>query len=207
MDTTESLEKKRIVSSSYYWPVSISQRRAHIRAVVLQNLHRGLRNTRLCPYWVTCNILGLSVFPTTLLFSTRPDLPPRLLTSHVCISPPDSFQKNALTLPHRLCPRAPDLSFLRRSSGSTWFWGFLSLSATVNLHWPPDSDGSHPMPVWQSLTLSDWAPRHLRTHSSNCATGSTWKLGYRIVYQRNSLINYRWYGRCCLWNNFVGAVV
>ena len=57
-------------------PVSVSLRRSNSRAVVFQTLHRVLSNTRFCPYWVTCIILGPSIFPATLLFSIQPDAPP-----------------------------------------------------------------------------------------------------------------------------------
>ena len=39
-------------SSSYYQSVSVSQWRAHSRAVVFHTLHRGQIDTRLCPYLV-----------------------------------------------------------------------------------------------------------------------------------------------------------
>ena len=49
--------------SSSYWPVSMYQRRAHIKAVVFHTMHRGLRDTRLCPYLITCANLDPSVVP------------------------------------------------------------------------------------------------------------------------------------------------
>ena len=55
---------------SYSWPVSVSQRRAHSRAVVFHTLHRGLRDTRFYPYLVTCTILDPSVVPAKLFFPT-----------------------------------------------------------------------------------------------------------------------------------------
>ena len=43
---------------------------AYSRVVVFHILHRGQRDTRLCPYLVMCSILYPSVLPATLLFPT-----------------------------------------------------------------------------------------------------------------------------------------
>ena len=44
----------------YYYsrPVSVSQKHAHIRVVVFHTLHRGLRNTILCPYFFMFTMLA-----------------------------------------------------------------------------------------------------------------------------------------------------
>ena len=45
--------------------------------------------------------------------------------------------------------------------------GLPAQSAAVNLHWPPESDGIQPMPVWPPPTLPDQATPRMRPRSSN----------------------------------------
>ena len=52
-----------IYSYSYYQPVSMSRWRAHTRAVVVQTLHRGQRDTGLCPYLINYATLYPITFP------------------------------------------------------------------------------------------------------------------------------------------------
>ena len=70
-----------------YKPVSVYLWLAHIRAVVFHTLHRGQRDTRICPYLVTfaklyflCRCTRPGVFipppPATVPPHTRPRLPP-----------------------------------------------------------------------------------------------------------------------------------
>ena len=41
-----------------YRTVSVSERHTHIRAVVFHTLHRNIKNTQLCPYFVTFTMLA-----------------------------------------------------------------------------------------------------------------------------------------------------
>ena len=72
-------------SSSSYRPVSMSQRCAHIRAVVFHTLNRGLPITRIFPYLVMFTMLDrLYSIPSTLPHVTRrPPLPPSKSRLHI----------------------------------------------------------------------------------------------------------------------------
>ena len=69
------------------------------------------------------------------------------------------------------------MPLLLRPSGSSWFQGFAPPSATVNLHWPPASDGLQPMPGWPPWLFPTGHPGAWGLAPSNCAPGITWKLG------------------------------
>ena len=153
----------------------MSQRHAHIRAVVFHTLHIGLTNTRLCPYLVKFYMLAR-------LYSLHSNLP------HITRHPPPPSSNSRLYIPSfplANCPdppppplsSRPDIPFLRRPSGSVWFRVFPSPSATVNLHVPPASNRIQPMPCWPPPTLPKRAPRRLGNRSSDCAAGITWMLG------------------------------
>ena len=130
------------------------QSHAHNRAVVFHTLHIVQRDTRLCPYLVTCSIPDPSVVPSILLFPARPDVPSRLPPSHVSVSTNDPHISNDLALTHLPCPSAHALPFLRRPAGSARFQGCPTPSTAVQLHWLPASDGLQPMPGWPSLTVN-----------------------------------------------------
>ena len=89
-------------SSSSSLPLTMSQSRAHSRAVVFHTLHRGLRDTKLCPHLFTCTMIYPSVFSSILLFPTWPDVPPRLPPSHVSVSPLFPSSKTPLPSPTTL---------------------------------------------------------------------------------------------------------
>ena len=75
-------KEQKLTSSSSSWLVSVSWWRAHSRVVVFHTLHRGKRDTRLCPnlvYWSTLYPLLLpqlreSSFLIPLFYSSSPSL-------------------------------------------------------------------------------------------------------------------------------------
>ena len=138
----------------------MSQRRAHIRAVVFHTPHRGLRNTRLCPYVFTFTMpshvysrhsslphvnwrpprASLQVTsPYSLLFLVnRPNPPPPSLSA-LSHSPLPSFPLRLHSVP-RLTAAVDDskpslTSHLRRDPANAW------LAA-------PDSARLELIPLW-----------------------------------------------------------
>ena len=86
--------------------------------------------------------------------------------------------EDARTLPHFPCPRAPTLPFLHLPSGSAQRQGWSTPSATLNLHWPPTSQGA-PTNAWlvDPDSVPPYTPAIEVSLLPTCASGSTWKLG------------------------------
>ena len=96
----------------------MSRRRAHIRVVVFHTLHRGQRDTRLCPYLVYCatlsqlqlpHIQGSSVL-IPLLYYSRPSFSASSPAADVSFSPSTSIH----ACYHHRIPTLASLLSLRR---------------------------------------------------------------------------------------------
>ena len=98
------------VSSSSYLPLYVSQWRAHSRVVVLHTLHRGQRDTRICPYLINCTNFYPLTFPhlressvlIPLLYFSIPSLSASV--SDVSLAPSRSIPN---CFHHRIPPRSP----------------------------------------------------------------------------------------------------
>ena len=75
------------------------------------------------------------------------------------------FSINALTLPHRPCPRACTLPFPRCPSVSARCWVCPTPLAVVKLHWMPTSDKLQPIHGCPPPTFPVWDPRRLSSRS------------------------------------------
>ena len=145
----------------FFWTVLFSRRRG-----VPHPAQRPKRHYTLFIFgYVFYSRSVTSPLQITLPYVTRrPPLPPS--KSHLCI--PSWFPLTKR--PDHPPPPLPTHScspITSTHSRSTWCQGCPPPLETVNLHWPPASDGLQPMPSQPPPTLTNWDPRRLRTIDGN----------------------------------------